>query len=52
MKFKIVTECLFDIKEWHNFPPMKRSSKSRLNHDQCRLIVLKVTLAHFKPPCL
>ena len=25
MKFKIVTECLFDIKDWYNFPLVKSS---------------------------
>ena len=52
MKFKIVTECLFDIKSGITFHPWKESSKIHFNHEHCRLIISKVTWAHFKPPCL
>ena len=45
MKLKIVTECHFDIKEWCNFPLMKRVIRKN-----CRLIILKVTPAQFEPP--
>ena len=48
MKFKIVTECLFDIKEWYNFPLMKQVQAVVFEH--CRLIISYIS--NSEPPCL